>query len=262
LPMCTLLSSKPTRQPSSPLSLSPYAWDPPISYEAVVFSMWDPPISRPHTSLSFCTWDPSLFFFLSHACAVVVGGASSSSDGSTDRRAWRGNAVARRAGQSAAAAVRANVHHHLHCSPHHLLRLHTPPAHAVPCPTTCHRRHLPISDIHPSASPLCPHLAAHRLTTSCRCCLPISDIHPSPSSGAASACICLATPRSVVTHVSSHAAAGGDSGISVARGRARRGLALVALATAVGSQRRGARGLDRHTTRKKMALAAHYRGRI
>jgi hypothetical protein len=37
--MCMkLLSSKPARQPSSTLSL--YVWDPPISYEAVEFSMW------------------------------------------------------------------------------------------------------------------------------------------------------------------------------------------------------------------------------
>jgi hypothetical protein len=122
---------------------------------------WDPPISRPHPSLSLslCAWDP-LLFFLSHACAVVVGGASSSG-----RRAWRGNVVTGRPGQSTVAAVWAIVHRHLHYSSHHLLALHTPPPPAIPCPTTGRRRRLPISDIHPSASPLCLHLAAHCLTS-------------------------------------------------------------------------------------------------
>jgi hypothetical protein len=85
------------------------------------------PIHQSSSHLSLCAWDPSLFFFLSHARAVVVSGASSNSDSSNDRQAWRGNVVARRLRQSTTAAVRANVHRHLHCSPHYLLPLHTPP---------------------------------------------------------------------------------------------------------------------------------------
>jgi hypothetical protein len=142
------------------------------------------PIHQSSSHLSLCAWDPSLFFFLSHARAVVVGGTSSNSDSSSDRRAWRGNVVARRLRQSTTAAVRANVHRHLHCSPHYLLPLHTPPPPpvAVAFPS--------LISIHPSVPPLCPHLAAHRLTTGRRCRLPISDIHLSPSSSAASACVC------------------------------------------------------------------------